>query len=218
MRRRSDTLTVQTFLATPFVIIVLAYRRVKHIMIARLVFRQDQTVDLITSGLYIMRAVLIHARLQDCIHFLLAVQLITPVVRVRAIQYARLHMQLRRMFDYRYLVDGITSILVIVFTGISIGLSVEIDGLIVADGEEGIYMHHLFHRQIHPIPYLVAVVPFARESERSRLFTRETVPCITLTRTYDYCRIDRIDMIDGQIQTTQRITTEAVREHGVVHT
>ena len=201
MQCLTNALTVQIKLAAPIELLVLADRYFFYIMITRRISGQDQTVDLITSRLRIMRTVLIHTRLKDCIHFLLAVQLITPVVRVRAIQYARLHMQLRRMLDYRHLVDCITGILVIVFTGISIGLAVERNGLIVADSEEGVNMHHLFHRQIHPIPYLVAVVPFARESEHPRLFTRETVPCITLTRTYDYCRVNRIDMIDGQIQT-----------------
>ena len=101
--RRTDTLTVQVLLAAPFEILVFADGGVRDVVITRLIFGRDQAVDLVTSRFGVMSHVLIDTSFENSVHFLLAVQHVTPVIRVRAIQYHFLQMQLGRVLDHLHL-------------------------------------------------------------------------------------------------------------------
>ena len=125
-------------------------------------------------------------------------------------------MQFGRMFDYCDLVQGVTGVLIGVFTRIRVHFTVEGEGLIIADGESGVHYHHRLDRQIEPIPYLVSVLANTRELILHRLTSRVTMPCVRLTRTYYYGGVDRVHMINGQDQAAQRIATETVGEQKVI--
>ena len=92
MRRLTDSLTVQVMLVAPVELLVFTNHRVQYIMVTRLIFRRNQAVDLITSRLRVMSHMLIDTSVENSVHFLLAVQHVTPVIRVCAIQHYRLNM------------------------------------------------------------------------------------------------------------------------------
>ena len=125
-------------------------------------------------------------------------------------------MQFGRIFDYRDLVQGVTGVLIVVFTRVSVHFAVEGEGLIIADGESGVHNHHRFDCQIEPIPYLVSILAYTRELILHRLASGVAVPCVRLTRTDHYGGVDRVHMINGQDQAAQRIATKTVGERKVI--
>ena len=85
MGRCTDTLTVQTGLASPLKVFVFAHYGVGDVVISRLIFGYDQAVDLITSRFDIMSHVFIRSGSQDRVHILHTIEFVTPVVRVRPV-------------------------------------------------------------------------------------------------------------------------------------
>ena len=85
MGRCTDTLTVQTGLASPLKVFVFAHYGVGDVVISRLIFGYDQAVYLITSRFDIMGRVFIRSSSQDRVHILHTVQYIAPVIRVRPV-------------------------------------------------------------------------------------------------------------------------------------
>ena len=135
MRRRTDSLTVQVLLAAPLEILVLADHRIRDVVVTRLVLGSDQTVDLVTSRLRIMSHVLIDTSFENSIHFLLAVQHVTPVIRVRAIKHHLLNMQLGRVLRHFHFEQRVARVLLVVLAFVNVRLAVEINRLTVTDSQ-----------------------------------------------------------------------------------
>ena len=117
-----------------------------------------------------------------------------------AVQHARLQVQLSRVFDDGNLVQRVARVLVKVLARIHIRLSVEIDTLLVAQREQRVDRYQLLHRQVQAVIDLVAVVAYARELVVARLTVRHAVPRDRCGRTDDSRRVDRINMINDQLQ------------------
>ena len=163
-----------------------------------------------------MGAMLIRPGIENRVYILHSIEYITPIIGVCTVQNTRLHMQFGGMFDYGDLVQRVAGVLIVVFTRVGIDPAVESDGLIVADSEGRIHGDHRLDGQVKAIPYLVAVVANTRELVLHRLASGVAVPCVRLARTHHYGGVNRVHMINGQHQATQRIATKTVGEHKVI--
>ena len=101
--RLTYTLTVQTLTAAPFVIFTLTDSYTLNEMILGDISGQNQTPYVVTARLFVMRSVFVDSGLQKGVCLLFAVLRVLPIVRMRCVHNTCLQMELRRVFDDRYL-------------------------------------------------------------------------------------------------------------------
>ena len=205
--------------AVPCEIIAFADRERFLEMVTRLIFGQNQTVDIVTSGGRIRVLILVGTCSSELLLARRTMVDILPCETVIVCDRTACLIDNRLIHNDMYVHQRVASQVTAVMTGFVVRDAVEADSTAFANRKRSVALNDLTNGQIQYIQGIIAICLLYQAAVMIRLVCGDTVPFIgQLVRTNGKCSRNRIYLIVSELQDGNGVATEAVRAVMEVHT